>query len=168
MEDREYLERFQFGLREIRWVRPELFHLTLRFLGKADEPILDSLVPEIQKIASNLSIHCELASPIHMIQKNGKSVIAIPTTPSESLFLLYTNLTSIVEREGFARERRNFLPHITLGRLNRWNDKHIIDYLSLYSNLENRKIKFPSLSIMRSDLKPDGPVYSPLFRLELT
>lgn len=61
---------------------------------------------------------------------------------------------------GFAKEKRRFSPHLTLGRV-----KNQEDFSELYSFLDQQPFKkvifnVDKLSFMRSELKPTGAEYS--------
>jgi 2'-5' RNA ligase len=86
-----------------------------------------------------------------------------------------TNLQGEIEdglsRLGFEREARRFHPHLTLGRVKRIRDHG--ESQRLAAALEDVKIgdvgqlEVNEISLMKSDLKPTGAVYTRLFAAQL-
>jgi 2'-5' RNA ligase len=80
------------------------------------------------------------------------------------------SLKSAVERElephGFEVERRNFHPHVTVGRVRRNASKNDLELLT--SSIEEYElgaldsVKVDQIELVRSDLRSSGPIYSTL------
>jgi len=102
----------------VRWVRKENFHLTLNFLGYVAGENIPELCESIRKVAKNIqSFELEFqkieAGPDNRVKK----MIWATGEKSEELAELKYQLDKAL---GFlAREKREFRPHITLGRIKR-------------------------------------------------
>ena len=152
------------------WTRAEGMHLTLKFLGE----VADQKVPEIM---SNLRNAAEGIGPL------GLSVSGVGTFPNpknarvawigiagdiEQLMRLQVAVENAMVLLGMAREERKFTPHLTLGRI-----KYIRSRDTWIKTLEGIKdISLPgfevtSVSLMQSELKPAGAVYTEMGRVEL-
>jgi 2'-5' RNA ligase len=78
----------------------------------------------------------------------------------DALKQLYANLEDELAREGFAREKRKFSPHLTIGRLRGpKNAAHLAEAL-IASGFNAEAFKANEVIIMRSDLKPTGSIYT--------
>ncbi len=175
---RELLERTAYLKQDVppgsvRWVRSEGIHLTLKFLG--DVPFED-----IDQISATLNQITIDHTPIKvMVSEFGcfpnfrrPRVLWIGVHDSSArLQNLYAEIEEGLSKLGFEREARRFHPHLTLGRVKRIRDH--MDSQRLTSALENVKIgelgqlDVNDVSLMKSDLKPTGAVYTRLFAARL-
>lgn len=102
----------------IRWVRASNFHLTLFFLGPA--VLRERLVP----VAEALGAVAAETAPFDL-EVRGTGVLPDSARPrviwvglhASELIALAARVAGAVERCGFQRERRGFLPHLTIGRV---------------------------------------------------
>ncbi|WP_374054661.1 RNA 2',3'-cyclic phosphodiesterase [Rossellomorea sp. FM04394] len=98
------------------WVHPQDYHLTLAFLGSADE-----LQPVIHKVEA---LECS-AFPLTLDHFGifGKSdsprILWMGIQPSEALQRVRDRVYDSCEEAGFQLDKRPFSPHITVGR--KWN-----------------------------------------------
>jgi len=105
------------GLR-VSWSLPESWHVTLKFLGEIDEA-------RVEAVRSRLRALCGLESfPVEatglMTLPNGArtpNVIAVTLTDDGRFSRLAAAVDDAVSAEGFERETRSFVPHLTLGRI---------------------------------------------------
>lgn len=107
--------------RRIRWVAPAKQHLTLKFLGETDD----------EKIPGILGAMAEAAQPVLAEPLEIRSAGVFPDTrrprvlwldvrdPSAWLQPFAVRLEQALEAQGFAREHRPFVAHLTLARLER-------------------------------------------------
>ena len=174
----EVVERVVRGLRAsageaVRWVRPEGIHLTLKFLGDID---VDS-VPEISRALDR----CATAAKPFGLTLEGVGVFPNPRRPRviwvglggalEPLIGLQQFLEVELEGLGFARERRAFSPHLTLGRVRDGASQHqvkaISDTVVAASVQPGVVFSIRELALMKSDLRPSGAVYTRLHTARL-
>jgi len=122
-KERDRIYRTAKVLREIglpvRWVDPENYHVTLKFLGNVAEDRIAEVEEALDHVASttrgiDLSVQGFGAFPT--IRR--PSVIWIGVEPTPSLRCLKQDLEWALKDCGFARETRAFHPHLTLGRAN--------------------------------------------------
>ena len=105
------------GLPGVRWLPPEQLHLTLRFIGDADDAVNAAIRKGLATIAS-------LPFPLAL---NGAGCFPSPRRPrvlwvglngGEPLMQLQQKVeTVVVMAAGLPAEERPFSPHITLARL---------------------------------------------------
>jgi 2'-5' RNA ligase len=153
--------------RGIRWVSPENLHLTLRFLGDVEE----GQVPEAHQAV------CSAAEEVSPFAIRPGAFGAFPNAQRPRV--LYVSLEGDVERlrglqrqieneligRGFPKEDRPFSPHLTIGRATR-DRRGPIDLPPPPAGAAPEMVVREVL-VMKSDLRPDGPVYTPLARVVL-
>jgi 2'-5' RNA ligase len=152
------------------WTRAEGMHLTLKFLGEVPE----MKVPEI---AGGLHSAAEGAGRFRLEVKgvgtfpnprNARVVWIGFSGDIGKLTELQEAIEDAMERIGFAREERRFTAHLTLGRI-----KHIRSRDGWLSALEAMKdirisgFDVDAVSLMKSELRPSGAVYTEMSRVEL-
>jgi len=168
-------ERFKAQLppRVVRWVRPEGIHLTVRFFG-------DIAGGRLRDFEASLGRAAAAAPPI-VLAVEGVGVFPSPERPQVIWTGLTGNLDPLRQLQaavedaagelGFAPEPRSFKPHLTMGRVNprvRPADQVTLLQLLRQSSLERLGDFRPErLSLMRSDLRPGGSVYTAMFTVPL-
>lgn len=149
---------------DIRWVKVDGIHLTLKFLGNVPQSKI-AFVTDIIKIA---------ASRVYNFEIEVKGLGAFPN-PSRAkvvwvgvvetsgvLKKLAGELDNELKRIGFDPENREFSPHLTIGRAKR-EAKPGKELEGLAAQHAERKLGvFTASDIVfyRSDLKPDGAIYT--------
>ena len=148
----------------IRWVKPENLHLTLKFLGSVGDDKVTSIVDALGRAlhpTPRFSVACRGLGVFPDIRKAKVLWVGLEGKP---LAHLAATVEDALEPMGFAREKRAFKPHLTIGR---WRDS------AGRSDLLRREIersqrqdfgtsKVNEVILIQSVLKPDGAVYTPL------
>ncbi|GGB38856.1 RNA 2',3'-cyclic phosphodiesterase [Roseibium aquae] len=108
------LSMLRGGLRGARWIDPENYHITLRFIGDIDDRTADEVANALDKIRR---------SPIEIRLKglgqfsNGKPhAVWARVEPSRDLNDLQAEQERLFQRLQLAPERRKYTPHVTLAR----------------------------------------------------
>jgi 2'-5' RNA ligase len=100
---------------DLRWVRPENWHVTLAFLGSVPDDELDALAAELRSIQSQ-GLRCAASLGPHT-STMGRSVLCLPTTGLDELAGAVRESTGPFSR---APDRdRPFAGHLTLARARR-------------------------------------------------
>jgi 2'-5' RNA ligase len=155
----------------IRWVRTENIHLTLKFLGNIQET-------DTEKIARVISESVKGYDPILLAVK-GIGVFPGIKRPrviwlgiSKQLDLLTELQKTLDERLqtiGFPKEKRPFKGHLTLGRIKSKIDaKKLHDVLKEFTQFESEHFFADRIILYKSELKPKGAVYTKLTEAYLT
>lgn len=167
------LARIQGELRQsgadIRWVRPESVHLTIKFLGEVREADAERIVRVLEGI-------CNTHSPFRL-RVAGVGVFPGIRSPrviwagldnSEPLSSLRDEIEVGMAGLGFERENRKFSPHLTLGRFRSLKGKDaVLGSADAHKDTEFGIIPVDCIVLMKSELRPGGAVYSRIasFRL---
>jgi 2'-5' RNA ligase len=103
---------------DLRWCRPELLHVTLKFLGYLPRAQIPELVhcvtrraAQVETIDATLSTLGVFGSP-----RRARVLHVAVTDPSNALTRLADGFDEDAEAFGVARETRAYTPHITLAR----------------------------------------------------
>lgn len=153
----------------IRWVNFDTLHLTLIFLGEANEA-------QINKIESVFKTHISRFAPLSIILKgigtfglkHNPKVLWLGVEPSETLKELHAKVNEMVSPIGFIPDKRGFNPHITIGRIKGIDHIQMIE--SVIKETENQHIQrltVDKVTLYKSALTPNGPVYTPLIEQQL-
>ncbi len=168
------IEQVQDDLRssraDVRWVNPEKIHLTLKFFGYIEEPRVESIIQAIEG-----SVHRRRAFSLGI-----KGIGAFPTWRSARvvwmglvdqagiLIPFQKELEADLEKVGFEPEGRSFQPHLTLGRVNSSRGKQeLINRMERYRDEEFGHMEVEKVIVFKSDLRPTGPIYTPLREVRL-
>ena len=78
-------------------------------------------------------------------------------------------LKGVMEELGFERDRQNFVPHLTIGRIKFIQDKnHFSRVIGGYKGQEFERMVVNEFELIESRLQPTGPVYTVLESFELS
>jgi len=157
----------------VRWVRPETVHLTLRFLGETSSAGLDPLLRSVEAGARSwlpFDLHVRGLGCFPDLRRP-RIVWIGAADGSGSLLSIAQGLEQIARTEGFAPEQRPFSPHITVARvkdrLSAEGARRFSSFVRDSSEVNFGSLRVESVDLMRSELKPTGPVYSLIAALAL-
>ena len=154
---------------DVKWVRPESVHLTLKFLGHVPEQTLT----ELSQAALNLV--ARHAAPT--LRLEGAGVFPNRGRPRvvwlglnghlDRLSILQKDLETVAAQYGFEPENRPFRPHLTLGRVRSGQGR--LDLLEALDKIQPSPFEFTAREVVlfKSDLKPAGAIYTALKKLPL-
>jgi 2'-5' RNA ligase len=101
-----------------RWSTRESLHLTLKFLGNADETLLPRITAALAQIHSSKEIALAMRGIGFFPDETPPRVMFCGVEASPNLPELAGSIETILEPLSFPRETRKYVPHITLARLN--------------------------------------------------
>lgn len=147
----------------VRWVRPEGYHVTLRFLGNvatADVPALARAVEAA--LAGVVRFPVALGATRAFPSARQPRVVVIELEPEADLAALAARVEAGVVAAGLPAEKRRFRAHLTLGRVRGRRVPALDAPLPAASALDVHEVV-----LFRSDLGRDGSRYTPLAQLPL-
>ena len=125
---RDDLALMKGGLAQARWIDPEDYHLTLRFIGDVDA----SQAREIDLTLAALrpapfiltldSLDCLGGDKPHSLVARAQATLA--------LLELQASIARRLQRLGLPAEPRKFVPHVSVARLNGMSARNVADYLA--------------------------------------
>lgn len=147
---------------DVKWVRQEGMHITLKFLGEVDEKRKDKIIESLEKISEKrhpfivtfkgLGVFPDLKRPrvVWVGIEKGK----------EELSDIAKELDAHLSELGFLCEKREFAPHLTLARVKSSRGrKELTEGLSSYNNFVLPKLIVNEIILMQSILKREGAEY---------
>ncbi len=169
----ELIQKFKtLHITGVRWVAVENIHLTLKFLGNTNSANLSRLSKILQTTAVGHSPFPFQVSGVGAFPNNRKPrVIWVGFQGPAALNDLFTAIEDAAFQIGIPTEERGFSPHLTLGRVK--NDVTPVELQALSSALGSLQAgNFGSMTadaftLFRSDLRPQGPLYTPLAHFPL-
>lgn len=143
----------------IKWENRNNFHLTLFFIGEADEKTTSGIISSLSQI--------KIPDSGKIILK-GKNISAFPSfkiprvlfvslnDENKNIEKLYIKITGRMELLGFKPDKK-FQSHITLGRVKRGAE---VRYIEPQNDINCDFIYTPkSFSLMQSTLTPEGAIH---------
>lgn len=137
-------------------------HLTLKFLGSISKSTLIEVQKKLKQVKFNsfeadideIGLFSEEFVRIIWVKLNGKEVFELQSKIDNVLLGM------------FPKEER-FMSHITIARVKNVKEKlNLIDFVKKFK-LESIKGQIRSFSLMSSELKPEGPVYTVIEKYKL-
>ena len=103
---------------EVRWIRPENVHLTLKFLGEVSHDTLEGTAQALEAVCGRHEPFEVEPSGFGAFPSAGRARIvwAGIGEGSDWLRALTNDVEASLEPLGFGREDRAYTPHLTLGR----------------------------------------------------
>jgi 2'-5' RNA ligase len=152
----------------VRWVDPKRMHLTLLFAGEASDEQVDRLGQVVRKTAGEYEpLRLAIGGLGAFPNRRNPRVIWIGVTTSDALRSLHREIADVGEDAGLPRDPRQFAPHLTVGRV-KFVDRHSPLITRLKSvTVETFNYTLDTLTLFESELKPEGPVYTPLVQERL-
>jgi 2'-5' RNA ligase len=161
--------RSMLGAERIRWVDPVNMHITLAFLGDTAEKRIGKVSSVIEEACKDYGIFEFNLSGMGVFKNiNDPRVIWVGIDPKEKLEALSNRIIESLRFDDFQPERRGFNPHLTIGRINRLNDRDALKrLLASHETTEFQKVEAREVILFESILMQTGPLYKPLGKFSL-
>jgi RNA 2',3'-cyclic 3'-phosphodiesterase len=153
---------------DAKWVKPDNFHVNLRFFG-------DKTVEEIDNIKDIVNSFVKKQEPFE-IKLRGLGVfpnqehirVSWIGVFSDKLFSLQNELEDIFEEKGLNRSDKKYSPHLTLGRIKSpKNIELLIQMINKNKDVEFGTFQVKTIFLFESKLTPEGPIYNKLAEFRL-
>lgn len=154
---------------DVRWVRPDGLHLTLKFLGEIDEAVACRVGTVLADLAGRhgpfpLGFRGTGAFP----NERDPRVLWVGAFAGPGLAVFQEELDSVLEPEGFEREQREFKPHLTLGRVKgSGRIREVMAELDKRRDTAFGEMTARRVALFESRLRPEGPEYRIVREAEL-
>jgi 2'-5' RNA ligase len=153
---------------EVRWVREESLHVTLRFLGSVDPARVEDLAREVGLATRSVApFSASLAGVLVFPSPRRPRVIALGLEPREALAALAAGVERGAVAAGFEPEERPFRPHLTLGRVRDPRRFSLAAGVTGSVTAAGDAWDVMETVLFRSDLARSGARYTPLARIPL-
>lgn len=155
---------------DVKYIKPENIHITLKFLGEVAEDKVDGVCENIKVSMEgfkkfNISVDSVGVFPGF---KSPRVIWLGVSEGSGKLSGLNRSIEETFSSRGFEREKRIFSAHMTIGRVRSLkNVKLLARTVEGMSGLRIGRFLVEDVRIIKSDLTPEGPVYSVLKKVML-
>lgn len=147
------------GIPGARWLPPENYHITLRFIGEvaahqAEE--IDHALAALKARGFALSL-----TGVGTFEKAGRPVqLWVGVERNAQLDLLQGKIETACQRAGLDRERRRFAPHITLARLDNPAEAKLIGWMQAHNLFRSEPVPVAHFTLFSSLLGKEASVYT--------
>lgn len=170
--------KFQMGLKQsrwtfVKWVNPDLLHLTIKFLGNQSMARLD-VVKEVLASCAASCRRFNLSTGQTGSFPGGNRVRVFWLGLEGDLDQLQSLVMAIensLEKRGFVKESRSFTAHLTLARLR--DECSLYEKKTFIEATKNLNFNPPCsftvdhVVLMKSNLTPGGPIYTKIADYQL-
>ena len=150
---------------DVKWVKPDSIHLTLKFLGNIPEDRVGPLGAVLDEIASVNEPFDAVLHDLGVFPRwDYPRVVWIGLNEgADRVKKIARSVEDAMFREGFSRENRPFSPHITIGRVRTVKNKDKLKKIAADVVVSPVPSRMDRITLYRSELSPKGSVYTPLY-----
>lgn len=142
-----------------KWVPPQNYHLTLRFIGEVDNGRADDIDAGLSTIAAR-GFDLTLAGVGTFETRGRPHALWVGVERNAALEHLRAKVESAVVRAGCEPERRRYQPHVTLARLDNPDPMRLGEFLSLYGPFRAPAVPVERFTLFSSHLAKDQAHYT--------
>jgi 2'-5' RNA ligase len=148
---------------DLKLVKPQNIHLTVRFLGNISPPMVDAIYEEMKQI-SFTPFETELRGLGAFPKLSYPRVIwAGIKKGADKLTDVFGQLEPRLRGLGFKPDTKGFSPHLTIARVRTGRNKaQLIKLVRELEDYEFGAVKAECFRLKKSDLTPKGPIYTTL------
>ena len=163
---RQRLSWMAGGLPGARWISPDNYHITLRFIGEMqayqaeeiDHALAGLRVPSFQLTLSGVGV----------FDRNGRPAsIWAGVDRTRELEHLQAKVETALQRIGLPPDRRRFVPHMTLARLDNVPGHKLAEWVQSHNLLRTEPVPVGHFTLFSSLLGKQQAVYEPEVEYEL-
>ncbi len=165
-ELRERLALLAGGLPGARWVPPENYHLTLRFIGelpshRAEE--IDEALAALRGRGFMLKL-----SGVGTFARGGRPTsVWVGVERNPALDHLQAKVETALQRAGLEPERKRFVPHVSLGRVDAVPEARLVSFLQANNLFQSLPFQVGHFVLFSSLLGKERAVYTAEVEYEL-
>jgi 2'-5' RNA ligase len=156
---------------QINWVSINQLHLTFKFIGETEEKsviVIQQAMAEAVRGFQPISLLFDKTG-IFGSSYDPRVIWIGPKQTNPEVIRLGDSLIRQLDLAGFPRERQNFVPHLTLGRIKSIHDKARFQaVLKAVPEQIFQKSEISEIILFESILRREGPLYKELFKVPLT
>ncbi len=159
------IDKLSVFLKDVRWVRPDNLHITIKFIGWCDQSFVPDIVRVMEKCSTFLPAKISVGGVGGFPSQDRAKVIWVGTKdPEGKIENMFRLVDSELARMGIKREMRRFHPHITIGRAT----AKAVNIPELDIDKGKLPVEFDvkDIVLFRSELKSTGAEYSILHRIK--
>ncbi|MCX5654919.1 MAG: RNA 2',3'-cyclic phosphodiesterase [Planctomycetota bacterium] len=155
---------------DVRWVRPDIIHLTLVFLGDVPADMLADLETAVREAAAPFGVLALRVQGAGRFPPRGlpRTIWIGLEDASGGLAKLQAALAGATAAFAEKEEDRAYTPHLTLGRVKSpRGGRDLAGAIDATAGVTGPSFEAREVTIFKSDLSPQGPTYTPLAKIAL-
>jgi 2'-5' RNA ligase len=146
----------------IKWVKPENWHLTMKFIGEVNDEKKDRIIRALNEIPIPVQPFEIVISGFGKFGRGDDlNIFWAGIEENQILKKIYLQIEEALEKIQVKREDREFRPHLTIGRNRKpFNFK---PFAAIIEKEQSRRIASfiaRGFQIFQSILTPEGPIYN--------
>ncbi len=155
---------------DVKWVRPENIHITLKFLGNIDEGrVTEAIQGTIDSVSESQPFVLSLNQAGGFPNLDRARILWIDIEKGQDhLSRLHDRIEDCLFGLDFPKEARPFTPHLTLGRIRSPNGLNGLTDLVRKTSFQSSEFLVDHVSVLSSVLKPAGAEYTLLQRVDFS
>jgi 2'-5' RNA ligase len=165
----DIIDRLKKHKADVKWVPVDNIHLTLKFLGNTPENVISKIRDCLFNVVLSYNpFYIRIYTTGVFPNRKYPRVIWVGVGDSEILKKLYIDIENSMVSLGFKKEKRTFTPHLTIGRVRSQKGIiNLVDELDSYKEKDFGNIHVKTIKLMKSELNPQGAIYSCLYEIPL-
>jgi RNA 2',3'-cyclic 3'-phosphodiesterase len=153
----ERLMTVRGGLSGARWITPDNYHITLRFIGDIDEATARDIYMILGRISRDpVTIQIE---GITVFGGDRPRALVAKVSPTPALMELQAEHERLIRRIGLPPEPRKYTPHVTLARLRDTSPFELANFLSVAGHLPPMTFVAEAFNVFSSRASTGGGPY---------
>ena len=154
------------GIPGARWVPPENYHLTLRFIGEIPAYVAQDVDDALLGFRAR-GFSLTLAGMGTFAKGGVSSALWVGVEKTPQLDHLRNKIETALQRRGLEPERRRFQPHVTLARLDNPAEGKVAGFVQAHNLFRTEPVPVEHFTLFSSVLAKDHAVYTPEAEYEL-
>ncbi|WP_417771664.1 RNA 2',3'-cyclic phosphodiesterase [Stappia sp.] len=145
------------GLRGARWIDPENYHITLRFIGDIDDRMADEIADALSRVRRD---PVEIRLTGLGAFANGKPhAIFARVEPTPELMEMQAEQERLMQRLRLSPERRKYIPHVTLARCRSATNQDVARWLAEHGDFQGLTFTVKRFVLLSSRASVGGGPY---------
>lgn len=162
LELQNFIRSLKEDINGVKWEKPEKLHVTLKFLGNVEQARVREISSLVEDLAKKYSpFKTNLSEFGGFPRLKNPRVLYVGLSQNEQLSTFHRELDQGLSKIGFEKEKRKFIPHITIARV-----KKRISIDRTYK-ISKTAFEINQIGIIESELRQEGSVYTPIKILRL-
>ena len=161
---KDLADRIDIRKGDVKWVKPDSIHLTLKFLGEVPDKQITEVCNVVKEVAGRHEAFDFAVQEVGSFGGRSARVLWVGAgLDCPDLLELQKDLEDRLDAAGWPREARKFSGHLTLCRIrNVRAGEKLGEAARQYGPCDLGTIRARAICVYESQLKPEGPIYTRL------
>jgi 2'-5' RNA ligase len=156
---RERLSVLAGGIPGARWVPPENYHITLRFIGEVPNHQAEEIDHSLAALRGR-GLSIALAGVGTFMKAGRDTQLWVGVERNPQLDHLQAKIEQALQRAGLEPERRRFTPHVTLARLDNAAEAKLAAFVQAHNLFRTEPMPVEHFTLFSSRLGKEASAYT--------